>query len=232
MAELVRLTSNSEIPWMTTTQSFLPTPALLLVTVLLCGTANAGRPLTVDDANVDPAGTGHVEAWLAHAPGARVYSAAPAYAPVDGLELGALLARDHRASVTLSALQAKWRITPSRDTGCNLGAVAGLGHETASPSTGYLNGLLTCNHPDLGSSHFNLGVSRTRHASSRKGWGIAYERPLGSVTPHVEWFGSQQAKPTIQVGLRGEVAKGLQLDGSVGRSAGAMLYTLGTKLLF
>jgi hypothetical protein len=128
---------------MTTTQRILPTLALLLATVLPCGTANAGRPLAVDDANVDPAGTGHVEAWLAHAPGSRVYTMAPAYAPVDGLELAALLARDQRASATLSALQAKWRITPSREAGCNLGAGAGLGHATDSPNTTYLNGLLT-----------------------------------------------------------------------------------------
>jgi hypothetical protein len=217
---------------MTTRQEILATTTLLLGTALLCGTANAGRPLAVDDANVDAAGTGHVEAWLAQAPGARVYSLAPAYAPVEGLELGALLARDQRASVTLSALQAKWRITPSRETGCNLGAVAGLGHATDSPNNAYLNGLLTCNHPDLGSTHLNLGVSRPRHAASRVGWGMAYEKPVGNMTPHVEWFGSERAKPTIQVGLRGDIAKGVQLDGSVGRSAGAMLYTLGTKLLF
>lgn len=217
---------------MRTKRKILPVPTLLLGTALLCGTANAGRPLTVDDANVDESGTGHVEAWLAHAPGARVYSVAPAYAPVDGLELGVLLARDQRASVTLSALQAKWRITPSRETGCNLGAVAGLGHATDSPNTAYLNGLLTCNHPTLGSTHWNLGVSRLRHEGSRRGWGIAYEKLLGRVTPHVEWFGSEHAKPTIQVGLRGDVAEGVQLDGSIGRNAGATIYTLGTKLLF
>lgn len=217
---------------MTSNQKFLPLPALLLGTVLVCGTANAGRPLAVDDANTDAAGTGHVEAWLAQAPGAQVYSIAPAYAPVDGLEIDALLSRDRRASVTLGALQAKWRITPSQEAGCNVGAVAGLGHATASPNSAYLNGLLTCNHPDLGSTHFNLGASRPRHAVTRLGWGMAYERPVGSVTPHIEWFGSEHAKPTIQVGLRGDIAKGVQLDGSIGRSAGAMLYTLGTKLVF
>lgn len=217
---------------MRTQQEILPVPALFLATALLCGAAHAGRPLAVDDANVDPAGTGHVEAWLAQATGARVYSIAPGYAPVDGLELGALLARDQRAAVTLSALQAKWRITPSREQGCNLGAVAGLSHDTASPNTTYLNGLLTCNHPDLGSGHFNLGVSRTGQAPSRAGWGMAYEKPVGSTTPHIEWFGSQHAKPTVQVGLRGDIVMGIQLDGSIGRSAGAMLYTVGTKLLF
>ena len=217
---------------MTSKYKLQPEAALFLATALLCGTANAGRPLAVDDANVGAAGTGHVEAWLAQAPGARVYSIAPAYAPVDGLELGALLARDRRASVTLSSLQAKWRITPSQEAGCNMGAVAGLGHAAGAPNTTSLNGLLTCNHPDLGSTHFNLGVSRLRHEVTRRGWGLAHERAVGNVTPHIEWFGSERAKPTVQVGLRGDIAEGVQLDGSIGRSAGAMLYTLGTKLAF
>lgn len=217
---------------MTTKQEILSLPALFLGTALLCSSAIAGRPLAVDDAGVDPTGTGQIEAWLAQAPGARVYSIAPTYAPLDGLELGALLARDQRASVTLSALQAKWLITPSRETGCNVGAVAGLGRATGSPNSTYLNGLFTCNHPDLGSTHLNLGVTKLRHAGSRLDWGVAYEKPVGSVTPSIEWFGSERAKPTVQVGLRGDIAKGVQLDGSIGRSAGAMLYTLGTKLLF
>jgi hypothetical protein len=61
---------------------------------------------------------------------------------------------------------------------------------------------------------------------------MAYEKQVGNVTPHIEWFGSQQARPTIQVGLRGDIVNGVQLDGSIGRSSGAMLYTVGTKLQF
>ena len=36
---------------------------------LLCTPAWAGRPLSVDDANVDDKGTGHVEAWFARGAG-------------------------------------------------------------------------------------------------------------------------------------------------------------------
>lgn len=52
------------------------------------------------------------------------------------------------------------------------------------------------------------------------------------MTPHIEWFGSEGSKPTVQVGLRGNVLPNLQLDGSVGRSDGITIYTLGVKFMF
>ena len=40
----------------------------------------AGRPLTVDDANVNDLGEGHVEGWWTRAPGdSRSWAVAPAY---------------------------------------------------------------------------------------------------------------------------------------------------------
>ena len=64
--------------------------------LLLLGTCSSavwsGRPLTVDDANVNEPGHAQLEAWVARAGGSTVYNVAPAYAPVDGLEIGALLA--------------------------------------------------------------------------------------------------------------------------------------------
>lgn len=193
----------------------------------------AGRPLVVDDANVNEAGHGQLEAWVARAQGAKnVYNLAPAFAPIDGLEIGALLARDTNAPETLSALQAKWRITPSQENGCNFGAVLGVAHAPGTRNTGYLNGLFTCNHPELGSAHLNLGAAKARGSSKTLTWGIAYEREVMGVTPHVEWFGNEGAKPTMQVGLRGNIAKNVQLDGSVGRSDGVTLYTLGAKYQF
>lgn len=200
--------------------------------VTLCGVASAGRPLVVDDANVNEAGHGQLEAWAARAPGSTSYNLAPAYAPIDGLEIGALLARDTKADLTLSALQAKWRITPSQEDGCNAGAVLGIAHARGAPNTAYLNGLFTCNKPAWGSVHLNVGVSKPRGEREALGWGVAYEREIGGVTPHVEWFGSDGAKPTFQVGLRGNITQRIQLDGSVGRSNGATLYTLGTKFQF
>jgi len=194
--------------------------------------ALAGRPLAVDDANVDDAGHGHVEAWAARAPGSRTYNLAPAFSPVDGLELGALLARDTRAATRLRGLQAKWRITPSRDEGCNAGASLGWLHETGAARTATLTGLFTCHLAQRGSVHLNLGVSKARGTAAALAWGLAYERQVRGVTPSIEWFGGQGGKPTLQAGLRGNIAPLLQLDGSVGRRGGATLYSLGTKLQF
>jgi hypothetical protein len=205
---------------------------LYLALAAFCDAAMAGRPLLVDDANVNDPGQGQLEAWVARGDGSTVYNIAPAYAPAAGLELGALLARDARAAVTFSGIQAKWRITPSLEKGCNTGAVLGATHAPAAPNTALLNGLLTCNHPELGSLHLNVGVSQARHGPGLLGWGIAFEREIAGITPHVEWLGVQRSKPTVQVGLRGDLFKNVQLDGSVGRTGDATLYTVGTTLRF
>jgi hypothetical protein len=211
-------------------------PALRFTLAAACALASAiavaGRPLAVDDANVNEAGHGQLEAWTARGAGSAAYNLAPAYAPIDGLELGALLTRDTRAATTLGALQAKWLVTPAKENGCNNGVVLGWSHTSGEPHTAYLNGLLSCNRAERGSTHVNLGVSKAEGASRIVSWGIAHERQWGGVTPNIEWFGGQGSKPAIQVGARGNIAGNLQLDGSVGRRGGAMLYTLGTKLQF
>ena len=204
---------------------------LLLLAAVACSPALAGRPLAVDDANVNEAGRGQLEVWVARGAGSTVFNLAPAYAPVEGLEFGALLARESNTGDKVSALQVKWRITASKETGCNFGAVAGLSH-AAERNTGYLNGLLTCNRPELGSVHFNLGATKPGGAARARSWGLAYEREIMGITPHLEWFGVEHAKPTLQAGVRGHVAPDLQLDGSVGRGDGVTLYTLGAKLGF
>lgn len=194
--------------------------------------ALAGRPLTVDDADVEKPGRGHIEAWAARAPGSTVYNLAPAYAPIEGLELGALLARDTSASMTLSGVQAKWLITPKQDNGCNTSGVLGWSHAIGTHNTASLNGLLSCNGVQRGSVHLNLGASKASSTAASLNWGVAYEREVGGVTPSIEWFGNQGAKPTVQAGLRGNIARNLQLDGSIGRRGGATLYSLGTERQF
>lgn len=199
----------------------------------LCGAASAGRPLGVDDASVNDAGKGHVETWAARASGATAYHLAPAYAPLADIELGALLARARGGPDTASALQVKWRITPSRQHGCNVGAVLGIGHvDHGGGNTPYINGLLSCNQGSSGSLHLNLGTLRPRGAPAGTTWGVAIERAFGPLTPHLEWFGSPDAKPTLQLGLRGDVVNGVQLDGSIGRSGGQTLVTIGMRFGF
>lgn len=182
-----------------------PWSAVLAVAALVCGAdaALAGRPLSVDDANVNDTGAGHVEMWAAHAPGSTVLNVAPAFAPIDGVELAVALGRDTKSKVNTSTLQLKWRITPSQEAGCNVATSFGAtrisdggGHQR------FLNGLATCNFGGQGSIHFNVGVVKPSGEGSVKTWGVAYEREMGALTPHVEFFGAKGSKPTAQVGAR------------------------------
>jgi hypothetical protein len=201
-----------------------------------CNVATAGRPLTVDDANTNDKGAGHVEIWAARESGrVNTLNVSPAFGLLDGFEIAALVARDRASPATTSAAQAKWRITASEENGCNLGAVAGAARTRGSASrntTRYVNGLVTCNGKGLGSVHFNLGTAKQTGESSLRNWGMAVERKFSGVTPSVEWYGSQGGKPTLQVGLRSEVAKNLQLDSTVGRVDKQTIYSVGLKLQF
>ena len=205
-------------------------PACLLIA--LTAPAHAGRPLTVDDANVNDTGNGHVETWYARQPGrVHTWTVAPAYAPIDGLELGAAFSRDRTTPQSSQAVQAKWRITPSQEAGCNAGAVAGLSHARGAGNTPYVNGLLTCNSP-WGATHLNLGANRAPGGPTLGSWGIAHEHPFGAVTAHAELFGQRLSKPTFQIGARTDIARGVQLDGTVGRSNRETLVSVGFKVSF
>lgn len=213
-------------------------PLLVIATLgLQASLAMAGRPLVIDDANTNDKGKGHVEAWVTRADGATLFSLAPAYAVAEGLEIGGLLARESGSGgLRVSAAQVKWRITPSNEKGCNFAAVLGATRASAggaSSNASYLNGLATCNRGSAGSYHANLGVTKANGGGgSATTWGIAYERGFGNVTPHIEWFGAEGSKPTLQVGLRGQLTDTLQLDGSLGHTDGVTIYTLGVKFTF
>jgi hypothetical protein len=59
----------------------------LLATSLLAVSAQAGRPLSVDDANVNDKGVAHVETfWSRAADGSRSLTIAPTYSPLPGLD--------------------------------------------------------------------------------------------------------------------------------------------------
>jgi hypothetical protein len=209
-------------------------PGLLFAaSLLLCGVANAGRPLTVDDANTDDAGSGHVEGWYARQPGrANTWTVAPVFSPMDGLELGASVTRDRTAASTSQSLQAKWRITPSQDNGCNSAAVLGASQTRGqSGSTPFLNGLLSCNSA-LGATHLNLGAQRASGGPGVGTWGLAHEREWGPVTVHAEAFGQRRVKPIFQVGARKDLSPRLQLDATLGRNNHQKLFSVGFKQSF
>jgi len=194
---------------------------------------HAGRPLTVDDANVNDVGEGQVEGWLTRSPnGSRSWTIAPAYAPIKNIELGAGFSREQKTGLESVNVQAKLRITESQEKGCNVGAVIGTARTDGESSKEYLNALFTCNHPTLGSLHTNLGALGFSKSQRIGTWGLAWERSYGELTAHVEVYGQQQDTPTWATGLRRNILPKLQLDVSVGRQAGQNLLTLGTKWMF
>ena len=103
--------------------------ALFWSLIISNATAWAGRPLTVDDANLNDVGAGHVEVWGAREAGKiDTFNIAPAFARIENWQLGAVVSRNRGEQTTLSAAQVKWRITPSDEKGCNAGVVRGFAH--------------------------------------------------------------------------------------------------------
>lgn len=196
--------------------------------------AFAGRPLTVDDANTNEKGAGHVEIWTARTAGKTdTFNIAPAYAPYEGFEISAVIARERKSSSNASAIQAKYVITKSDENGCNVGVVGGAARDSGSDERStYVNGIMTCNGKDVGSLHVNVGGVKPNKGASIRTWGAAIEREMGAVTPHLEWFGAQGDKPTVQAGMRSELVKSVQIDGTVGRTNNENVYSVGMKLQF
>jgi hypothetical protein len=206
-----------------------------LITLACCasGGAFAGRPLAVDDANVNDVHAGHVETYFQRQPGSsNTWTIAPAYGIAEGVEIGASFNRDNTGDVNTTGLQVKFRFTESQKVGCNFGGTVGASQ--ANPGDGnvpFVTLLATCNS-DAGSVHFNVGAVRSPGAPTLGTWGVALEREFGEVTAHIEAFGMENSQPTFQMGLRTMVTKSIQLDGTVGRTNDESIYSVGLKFLF
>jgi len=208
--------------------------ALALALSLFITAAHAGRPLSVDDANVNDKGAGHVEVWMARdASKVSTWTVAPAYAPVENVELGVAFAKATKKGPSEQAIQAKWRITPSQENGCNAATTLGTVHQKEVGSSPYLVGIVTCNSA-LGALHVNLTRQMPKAEKAFSSWGVAFERPMGAITPHVEIFGDDSGKPTFQLGAKTDVADGIQLDATVGRDHQnrGTIFSLGFKISF
>ena len=209
-------------------------PMMLMAVALVWGeTCLAGRPLSVDDANVNDVGAGHVEMWYARQPGyTNVWTAAPAYGVAKGIEMGVAVARDATNDTSMNSLQAKFRLTSSLEKGCNVGATVGASQaNNGVENTPFFNGLLSCNG-GFGSVHLNLGSNSPPKGPSLGTWGLALERELGSFTVHGETFGQENGSPTVQLGLRTELVKNVQIDGTAGRVNGESVLSVGLKFQF
>jgi hypothetical protein len=197
--------------------------------------ALAGRPLTVDDAGTNAAGEGHVEVWWARAGAVRSQNTSPAFALRDGLEVSAQFSRETPDKIATTAVQLKYLFTPSKEDGCNVGTSLGLIRARAandSENGKFINGIASCNGTPLGNVHVNVGYVKPSSVKGAKSWGVALEHEVGPVTPHIEYYGIERTKPVVQLGLRGDIAKNVQLDGTVGRSDRVTGYSVGVTFRF
>lgn len=206
---------------------------LLAALLLNPASGHAGRPLNVDDANVNEAGAGHLEAWYTRQPGtARRWTVAPVYAPWQGVELGAAWARERGSGLSTVSLQSKIRLSTPREGRWHHAMVLGLSHAQDQRGATRSATLIASREFTPGALHINLGASRAPGGPALPALGLAWEQAFGPVTGHLEWLGEHQSKPLFGLGLRRELVTDLQLDGSLGRSGGSTLYSLGLKLQF
>lgn len=203
---------------------------LLLAALFFSGASNiaqAGRPLTVDDAGTDDAKTGHVEAWLDKQGNTDNWNVAPTYAPVAGLEISIPFAQQ-RSKLSGSTeitkqigLGLKW--VPFQNEAVWSAGVSATVLRNTAPDAVFehitvLNSIFSYSFSDAFALHLNVGLQKNGAEKANITWGIALERGIGNVTAHIESFGAAKSKPTTQIGLRYAISRTVQIDGTIGRA--------------
>lgn len=181
--------------------------------------ACAGRPLSIDDANIDDKGTGHIEAWVAREPGkSDVIYVAPAYSPWQVVELSGLPLRNRTDLISSVGALARAQVTEPKKSGCNF--LVALGHQHFSPGGNlpFAYTAATCNKNDF-TLHGNLGAAKPSRASSFGTWGVALEHDAGTFTAHVESSARRFRTPHSR---SARAAKWRRAGRWIGRSGGLM----------
>ena len=205
----------------------------LLAISLLSMSVQAGRPMSVDDANVNEKGVAHVESfWSRAADGSRTFTVAPAYSPLPGLDLVAIDTRTLSGGSHSQTLQAKMQVTAARDQGCYFAWVLGATvWKKGDGQNSFVGANATCNMAG-GALHSSLVSTRDAEGRDAPTFGLAWEQNFGEWTGHIESVAQRAAKPLVGVGLRKDVLPGLQLDGTWGKQGGKSVFSLGTKYTF
>jgi len=205
----------------------------LLATSLLCVSAQAGRPLTVDDANVNDTGVAHVETfWSRAADGSRTFTVAPTYSPLPGLDLIAVDTRTLSGGAHSQTFQAKMQVTSPKDKSCHFAWVVGTTQwQKGEGQKSFVSANTSC---DMGVGALHASVVSSRDAVGRDtpSMGVAWEQSFGAWTGHIESVAQRATKPMVGIGARTEVKPGFQVDGTWGRLGGKALFSLGTKFTF
>lgn len=205
----------------------------LLAFVFLSLSAQAGRPLNVDDANVNDQGVAHVETfWSRAADGSRTLTIAPTYSPLPGLDLIAQDVRAISGGPHSQTFQAKMQVTSPRENSCHFAWVLGVTQwQKGEGQKSFVSANTSCDM-GVGALHSSWVSTRDAQGKDVPSWGVAWEQGLGDWTGHIESVAQQASKPMVGVGLRKDVLPGLQFDGTWGKQGGKALFSLGTKYTF
>lgn len=205
----------------------------LLAFSLLSLSAQAGRPLSVDDANVNDKGVAHVETfWSRAADGSRTFTVAPTYSPLPGLDLIAVDTRTLAGGAHSQTFQAKMQVTSPKDNSCHFAWVVGTTQwQKGEGQKSFVSANTSC---DMGVGALHASVVSSRDAVGRDtpSMGVAWEQSFGAWTGHIESVAQRATKPMVGIGARTEVRPGFQVDGTWGRLGGKALFSLGTKFTF
>ena len=162
--------------------------ALLFLTAFFVSFPSfAGRPLTVDDANVNDKGVAHVESfWSRAADGSRTFTVAPTYSPLPGLDLVAIDTRTLSGGSHSQTLQAKMQVTAARDRGCYFAWVLGATvWKKGDGQNSFVGANASCNMAG-GALHSNLISTRDAEGRDAPTFGLAWEQNFGEWTGHIE----------------------------------------------
>ena len=205
----------------------------LLAVSLLSVSAQAGRPLSVDDANVNDTGVAHVETfWSRAADGSRSFTIAPTYSPLPGLDLIAQDVRTLSGGAHSQTLQAKMQVTSPKDNSCHFAWVVGATQwQKGDGQKSFVSANSSCDM-GMGALHANVVSSRDAVGRDTPSLGVAWEQSFGAWTGHIESIAQRAAKPMVGIGARTDVMPGFQLDGTLGRVGGKAMFSLGTKFTF
>ena len=205
----------------------------LLAISLLSASAHAGRPLSVDDANVNEKGVAHVETfWSRGADGSRTFTVAPTYSPIPGLDLTAVDTRTAAGGPHSQTLQAKLQVTAVQEKGCYFAWVLGATvWQKGDGQKSFIAADGSCNILG-GSIHSSLMSTRNIEGKNEPSLGLAWEQNFGEWTGHIESVAQRASKPLVGIGLRKDVMPGLQLDGTWGKQGGKAVFSLGSKYTF
>lgn len=203
--------------------------ALALAALALAApAARAGRPMTVDDAALLPAGSCQLESWLQNNRGSRERWLQPS-CNVDGkleLALGGARVSGPLSTGNQLLMQGKTLLKPLDDDGW--GAALSFGNQAsrASGMAGDLNATLPFSFamPDERYLlHSNLGWVREKLSKRNLlFWGTGLETGLGERTTLTsEVYGQNRGKPWVQLGIKHWLlVDQVQLDASCGERFG------------